>query len=388
MRRNRWLDTLIILLVIIAGIYLVQLLWRVGLQFAHVLLLFFVAWVIAFLLTPLVEALQRLWLPRLAAAALIYLLLGAGVTVLVLLALPSAVADGNAIVAQAPAYMDQVQEWINWAHQQLTLHGVTDDYLVKWSQDSLTRVQTFSTNLTLNLLSVATAVVAALVNLFIVLVLSFYMILDGRRIVARIVDITPPRFQGKMKLFFASVGESFGAFARAQFLLGLCCGIVTFAVLSLFQVGYAPVAAGLAALGMLLPFLGPFLAIIPPLLFAAFWVSSVGAFIAIGAILWLVQQLLVNVLAPRLLGARAGMHPLLVLFALFAGATLAGVWGAIFGVPVATVAFLMLRDFYHEVLQPSQMYAPADTPTKDEEPVPEERVPAVVIGAPAVERVP
>jgi len=87
MRQNRWLDILIALLIVIAALYLVQLLWHIGLQFAHVLLLFFVAWVVAFLLTPLVEVLHRLWLPRAIAVTLIYLLLGGLITVLVLLAL-------------------------------------------------------------------------------------------------------------------------------------------------------------------------------------------------------------------------------------------------------------------------------------------------------------
>ena len=358
MRPNRWLDVLIILLVAIAATYLVQLLWRIGLQFAHVLLLFFVAWVIAFLLTPLVEALHRLWLPRFLAVTLLYLLLGGIITLLVLLAVPPVVSEGNALVTQVPAYSTEVQGWVDWAHGQLTAHGVTDDYLVGWSRDAIARLQDVSSHLTLNLLSVATAVVTALVNMVIVLVLSFYMMLDGRHIVDRLVKITPTVARGKLLLFFDSVGQSFGAFARAQFLLAVFSGLLTFLVLTAFHVGYAGVAAGLAAVGMLIPFLGPLLAIIPPLLIAAFWVTSVGQFVWIFALLWVTQQVLVNAVAPRLLGDVVGMHPLLVLFALFAGATLAGVWGALFGVPVAAVVFLMARDFYQEVLAPSRYYAP------------------------------
>jgi len=140
-------------------------------------------------------------------------------------------------------------------------------------------------------------------------------------------------------------------------------GILTFVVLTAFHVGYAAAAAVLAGVGMLIPFLGPLLAIIPPLLIAAFWVTSVGQFVWIFLILWVTQQLLVNVLAPRLLGDVVGMHPLLVLFALFAGATVAGIWGALFGVPVAAVGFLMVRDFYHEVLEPSRYYATGESRT-------------------------
>jgi predicted PurR-regulated permease PerM len=363
MRQSRLVDILVAVLLIIAGIYLIQLLWRIGLQFAHVLLLFFVAWVMSFLLTPLVEALQHFRLPRVLAVALIYVLLGGLITMLVLLALPGVVSEGNALAAQFPAYAAETQSWIGWGHAELARRGISDDYLVRLSQDALGRFQGLSTNLTLNLLSVATSVITALVNLIVVLVLSFYMMLDGHNIADRLVKITPTRARGKVLLLFDSVGRSFGAFARAQFLLAFLSGVFTAVVLSIFHVGYAGVAAGLAAVGMLIPFLGPLLAIIPPLLIAAFWVTSVGQFVWIFAILWVTQQVLVNVLAPRLLGDVVGMHPLLVLFALFGGATVAGIWGALFGVPIAAVGFLMVRDFFHEVLEPSRYYAVGESRT-------------------------
>ncbi len=377
MRNNRLFDALIALLLAIAAVYLVQLLWRMGLQFAHVLLLFFVAWVLAFLLTPLVEALQRLYLPRVLAVALLYVLLGGLITVVVLLALPGVVAEGNTVVAQFPTYNAQAQSWISWGHAELAARGITDDYLVGWSQNALGRLQTLSANLTLNLLSVATNVITALVNMVIVLVLSFYMMLDGRKIADRLVKITPTRGRATVLLLFDSVGRSFGAFARAQFLLAFISGVLTFLVLTLFHVGYGAAVAVLAAVGMLIPFLGPLLAIIPPLVVAAFWVTSVGQFVWIFVILWVTQQLLVNVLAPRLLGDVVGMHPLLVLFALLSGATAAGIWGAVFGVPIAAVVFLMVRDFYHQVLVPSRYYAGGESRTMvDPEPPTQEHVAA------------
>ena len=339
MRNNRLFDILVALLLVIAAIYLVQLLWRMGLQFAHVLLLFFVAWVLAFLLTP-----------RVLAVALLYVLLGGLITVIVLLALPGVVAEGNTFVAQFPTYSAQVQSWIGWGHAELAARGITDDYLVGWFQNALGRLQTLSANLTLNLLSVATNVITALVNMVIVLVLSFYMMLDGRKIADRLVKITPTRGRATVLLLFDSVGQSFGAFARAQFLLAFISGVLTFLVLTLFHVGYAA---------------------------AVVWVTSAGQFVWIFVILWVTQQLLVNVLAPRLLGDVVGMHPLLVLFALLSGATAAGIWGALFGVPIAAVMFLMVRDFYHQVLVPSRYYAGGESRTMvDPEPPTQENVAA------------
>lgn len=357
LRHNRWLDALIIMLVIIAALYLGQVALGLIQHFVQVLLLFFFAWLIAFFLTPLRSVLESLRFPQLLAATSLYLMVGASLFALGLLLVPRVVADGNAIVQQAPAYSKEAESWITWGHDMLKSVGITDDSLVQYSQNAITRLQTLTTSVPGNLLTAATGFASIVVNVFIVLVLSFYMLMDGDRIVTRVVGLTPPRLRSTIVLFFESVAQSFGAFARAQFILAALAGVITFVVMMLFHIGYASAAAILAGVGMLIPFFGPFFALIPPLAIAAFSVESVGDWVKIAVILWVVQQGLVNVLVPRLLGSVVGMHPLLVLFALLAGGSVAGLWGALFGVPVTAVAFMMLREFYHQVLRGSRIYA-------------------------------
>ncbi len=378
LRHSRWLDALVILLVAIATIFLAQLLLGILLKFDTVPLLFFVSWLVAFLLTPLRKGIEALRVPRVLAAISLYLLLFAGITVLGLIFIPRAIAEGNGFVQQAPSYATEASRWINWGHSQLTSIGVDDNSLVTYARAELTRLQETTVAASGNLLGAATGLASILVDIFIVLVLSFYMLLDGDSIVARCVSLTPPRLRGAMTLFVDSVAQSFGAFARTQFILAALAAVTTFIVLTFFGVGYASAAAILAGIGMLIPFFGPVLALVPPLAIAAFWVTSVGEFIWLAVILWVIQQALVNVLVPRLMGQVVGIHPLMVLFGLLAGAAIAGPWGALFGVPVTAVAFMMLRSFYHQVLQASTLYspiAPEAEPMSDVVPMPEiERV--------------
>jgi hypothetical protein len=66
--------------------------------------------------------------------------------------------------------------------------------------------------------------------------------------------------------------------------------------------------------------------------------------------LFILQQIVINILAPRLMGHSVGLHPLLVFLAVLGGAKLAGVWGAVFGVPIVAVATAMVS-FYRATVE-------------------------------------
>jgi hypothetical protein len=110
---------------------------------------------------------------------------------------------------------------------------------------------------------------------------------------------------------------------------------------------------------MLIPFFGPPLALVPPvvatLVFAPEWI------LLVAPILLIVQTVLVNYFQPRLMREALGMHPILVLVGLLVGAQIAGVWGALFGIPIVAV----LNVFFNYIV---------NLRTLDETPVPNEEV--------------
>jgi hypothetical protein len=91
---------------------------------------------------------------------------------------------------------------------------------------------------------------------------------------------------------------------------------------------------------MLIPFFGPPLALLPPIVGAALFAGGVA--IPVAVILFVVQSVLVNWLQPRLMRGALGLHPILVLVGLLLGAQVAGVWGALFGIPVIAVAWVFV----------------------------------------------
>jgi predicted PurR-regulated permease PerM len=113
--------------------------------------------------------------------------------------------------------------------------------------------------------------------------------------------------------------------------------------MSILQIDYALLSSVVAGLVLFIPFLGPIIAVFLPVTIAAFTHPQVAVvlFVALLAL----QQVIFNVLTPRILSHQVGLHPLLVFFAVLTGARVAGVWGAIFGVPIVAVLTTMLS-FY------------------------------------------
>jgi predicted PurR-regulated permease PerM len=113
--------------------------------------------------------------------------------------------------------------------------------------------------------------------------------------------------------------------------------------MSLLQVDYALLGSVVAALVLLIPFVGPVVAVALPVTIALLTHPEAAVWLFFG--LLALQQIIFNVLAPRILSQQIGMHPLLVFLAVLCGARVAGVWGAIFGVPIVAVVTTMVS-FY------------------------------------------
>ena len=107
---------------------------------------------------------------------------------------------------------------------------------------------------------------------------------------------------------------------------------------------YILVASFFSGLFIFIPLVGPFLALVPPLLVALLTVPD--SFFLLLILLLILQAVVMNVLAPKLLSDALGLHPLIVFAALLLGVKVAGFWGAIFAVPLAGVISTMAVHLY------------------------------------------
>jgi len=161
------------------------------------------------------------------------------------------------------------------------------------------------------------------------------MAVDRDRIVSFLFRLVPPAYTDEAKLLEHSVARSFGGFLRGQALSGLIYGSVSMAASLLLGLPYMPVTAASSGVLQAIPFFGPFISWMPPVLVAVFFVpDAVLPAMVIMVVGWFV---LMNVIQPRLMAEAVGLHPVVVLGSVMIGSKLAGIPGAIFGIPVAAV---------------------------------------------------
>jgi len=91
----------------------------------------------------------------------------------------------------------------------------------------------------------------------------------------------------------------------------------------------------------MIPFFGPILALVPVLVIAL--LGAPGSLVPVAVLSILLQQVMLNVVSPRIMSKSIGIHPLFVFFALLLGSKIAGFWGVLLGVPVAGVINTFIR---------------------------------------------
>jgi predicted PurR-regulated permease PerM len=343
LRERRWLLAFLVLGVAYFAVLLLQLAFSFLAGFSQIILILFLAWLLAFVLSPVARFFDdSLPISRPMAVGLTYLL--------------ALVALGTILFSTGSAISQQVSKaTAEFPQTALRIESTLASYqaalgLDRWNIDLVAlfhsaqaQVGNLAGAIFNEAQGIAGATLATLGSLVLILILSLYMLMDSNKILSKLNRSVPKQFSDELDILERSVARAFGGFLRAQLILALVMAVLVAVVGIAFGVPYLFLVGTLSALAMLIPFFGPPLALIPPIV--ATWIYRPEVFIPVTVILVVVQTVIVNWLQPRLMRGALGMHPILVLVALLVGAQVAGVWGALFGIPVIAVLNVFLNLF-------------------------------------------
>lgn len=369
-RRERWWrSAFIILATIYVGLLLLALVIQILGGFTQIVLIVFVAWLLAFVLSPVVAWLtERRGISRGAAIGVTYAATLIGSGFLLFYAVSALAANTAKMAADFPRTRAQIEGTLReWAD--LVEFGNFELNLVDLYRDVEGTMAGTAQSIIGDVPEVTVAVLGALV---LVIILSLYMLADSAAIIAKLERVVPNRYHDEFEILERNVSRAFGGFLRAQVILAGIQTLLTVVVIVALDLPYGFVIATASALAMLIPFFGPPLALIPPILASAIFTDWVWV---VAPVLLVVQTVLVNYLQPRLMREALGMHPLLVLIGLLVGAQVAGLWGALFGIPILAVANVFFNYFVNlraieetpaaemeEVLEEVRQESPGATP--------------------------
>ena len=317
----------------------------------HAVFLFLTASVIAFLLNPLVRKLEEVRVPRGLGVAIVYLTFAAAVVVIVV-ALATVVVDqarsaadridnyvteedGRTSLTGAERDLDRLDAWLADRGVNVDLRDQAGDWLDSlsagdisgYTQDAVSFAQ-----------GAAKSVVILLFSIVLIIVISIYMLLDMPRL-ERTIDRRFPPGEGRLPLTYR-IESALAGYVRGQLLLSTIIGFS--AGVGMWLLGVLELVPGAERYALLfglwtavievIPYIGPWLSAVPPMIYAlvvdpiwgAFWVAGLFVFI---------YQIEGHIVVPNVMASALRLHPLLVIFGLLAGGELYGIPGVLVALP-------------------------------------------------------
>lgn len=318
---------------------IVILIWFTASLFTQAIFIFATAGILALILDPLVRRLEWLKIPRFIGVFVVYLSLLAIIVLFFILVIPPVLAQLSELVDNLPGYTQSIREQFDsW---KASAEGLNLPLNVSEEADKIIdRFQSAIVDLGELLVQYSINAVNLVAQFFIVIVISIYMLLDAKRIGRNVRGLFPADQQQDANEFVERTRRAVSHWFQAQALLSLLVGVSTgigiwfLGVIGVWPEGaqYAVFFGAWAALTEFIPYVGPILGAVPPVITAAF--VSPWAVLAVIIVFVIVQQVEGHILVPNIMGQVVGIHPLVVIFAVLAGAELRGIAGMLLTLPL------------------------------------------------------
>lgn len=182
--------------------------------------------------------------------------------------------------------------------------------------------------------------------LFVILVLTFYMVVEEAAARRLFKNLAPEEYQPFLSQLFARMQNKVGAWLRAQMLLGLIIGAAVYIGLSLLGVHYALLLAILAGVLEFVPYIGPVMSIVPAIIISAAQSPMLAVFVLV--LYLVIQQIENHLLVPKVMQRVTGLNPVVSIIALLLGIKLGGFVGAVLSIPIVAMASVALEDIFKD----------------------------------------
>jgi predicted PurR-regulated permease PerM len=316
------------------------------------LLLIYISAIIAIGFSPLAAAAEshsahmRYRLPRWAAVLIIYLCIFGILAGVGLVIIPPLAQQAQALWMELPVLVQQGQQWL------IDRGLITSDMSIG---DALRQTPVAGTDAVGTVVGAIWGFIGGIFGFVTILILSFYMLVEADRMVTAFVRLFPRAERGRVQSVCLHVTTKVSAWLSGQLLLAGIIGGTAALGLWLLGVPYFYVLALIAAIGELIPVVGPLLAALPAVAVALSVSPALGLGVAV--FFFLQQQLENHVLVPKIMSRQVGVSPVVVITALLIGGSLLGIVGAILAVPTAAI----LQVLFDEWNTDAELTAPSDT---------------------------
>ena len=311
---------------------------------------FFAAALLAYLGDPLADRLEKK-MPRSLAVTIVFFVLFAGLTVIAFLIIPLLVQQLTYLVSNVPAYIDHIQQ--NLVPMLAQKPGVDTslidfELIKKLFAAHYAQAGGMVSQVVASVAASGIAMMAALANMVLIPVVTFYLLRDWDNLVSRIDEMLPRKYQPVIAGLAKESDDVLAAFLRGQLLVMFVLGLVYSIGLWFVGLKLALLIGMLAGLVSFVPYLGFIVGILAAGVAVILQTQDVMMLLPVLAVFAVGQALEGMLLTPLLVGDKIGLHPVAVIFAVLAGGQLFGFVGILLALPVAAVLAVLLRHVHSE----------------------------------------
>ena len=302
-----------------------------------ILAILFVAIILAALIDPLADWFERHKIPRALSVILIYVVLIALVSLILILLIPPIVEEFGQLAENFGVYWESIGSWFR-SFELFTFDQGVPSGLEKG-------IESISENLSSavgKVFGTITGFIGGIAATILILVITFYMVVEEQSARKAYHSLAPAKYQPYIAQLTSRMKKKIGDWLRGEIILALIVGTLVFIALKILGVNYALLLAIFAGMAEFVPYLGPVLGAIPAI-FIAFAQSPLKALLVL-AVFILIQQLENHLIYPKVMQKAVGLNPVVSIIALLIGAKVGGVVGVLLAIPVATVVNVFVQD--------------------------------------------
>ena len=326
-----------------------------------ILIIFLVALFLSAAFNPAVDKMEKHRIPRALGIIIMYILV-LGIITLIFTSLVPIIA--SQISSLAFSVKDMVQNLVagedgdSWFIRKIQpfanqiWQNVDQTQILNTLTTSLREIGSKLTDFAGNAIGAIFAVFNGIFNLILVLILSFFMVVNKEHTSNFFSSLFPSKYSGYISEKTKQVSVKIGDWIRGQVLLALAMGLLTFIVFTIIGINFALTLAMVSALAEFIPYFGPLITFLSAALIAlnqdpVLLVWLIPAYI-------IMQFLEGNIMVPLIVGKTVGLNPIVVLFALLAGATLGyqisggiglAIVGMVIAVPLANIISIFVTEY-------------------------------------------
>ncbi|MFD1172553.1 AI-2E family transporter [Oceanobacillus picturae] len=299
------------------------------------------AGILYYLTKPLMHLFERFRINRIVSIFLVFIvLILLGYLVWIYIA-PIAQNQFKNLINNIPKMVDWAQDMITyWQSNQTMIPEQVDTAISNFTDNLQSHIE--------NVLNYLFGFIGQLISVIAALVLVpfflFFMLKDGDRLVPFVTQIFSKKKAKNLRSLLGKIDDTLTAFIQGQLIVSFAVGVLLFIGYLIIRLDYSLTLALFAMVMNVIPFIGPFIAVVPALIVGAFQDPLMIVWVSI--VMLVVQQFESNFISPNVMGRALDLHPLTVITVILAAGSIAGFVGILFAVPFYAVIKTIIVHFY------------------------------------------